>query len=186
MVGELRSWLDRVPKASALVLQDGTAAADEATLAWLSQEVRQGTEAVPSQGSPHAAEAPPDSPADLEAGLAFFKGQQISEGLRFFEQRLRTAGGGNAGFVLRLRLAQALTEAGRHALAWGLYLALEEAVQTHGLETWDPGLAAECLEGLLRLARVRDKDAPKTAEWQARYLRLARLAPSVALRTDGQ
>ena len=53
----------------------------------------------------------------------------------------------------RLQLARAVHEAGQTEVARALFVLLDEDLGRHGLEAWEPALAAECLVHHLRCVR---------------------------------
>ena len=174
LVVELGAWLRRVPDAAELLASDGSPVADTQTRAWLDLEVRGGGGTAPGSG------AGPDPTAEAvrEAKSLFATGKG-AEALALLQGRVQTADAGRARFRLRLELAK-LCAPNQPAVARALYAALARECTAHDLDTWEPALTAECLEGLLS-----SRASGALSEEDAGYFqRLCRISPSAAARVQ--
>ena len=174
LVAELGAWLRRVPEAADLAASDGSPVADAQTRAWLDLEVRGGGGNAPGTG----AGADPTAEAVGEAKSLFATGKG-AEALALLQLRVQTADSGRARFRLRLELAK-LCAPNQPAVARALYAALARECTAHDLDTWEPALTAECLEGLLS-----SRASGALSEEDAGYFqRLCRISPSAAARVQ--
>lgn len=174
LLAELGAWLRRVPDAVDLSASDGSPVADAQTRAWLDLEVRGGGGTAPGPG----AGADPTAEAVREAKSLFASGKG-AEALALLQGRVQTADSGRARFRLRLELAK-LCAPSQPAVARALYAALARECTAHDLDTWEPALTAECLEGLLS-----SRASGALSEEDAGYFqRLCRISPSAAARVQ--
>lgn len=174
LVAELGAWLRRVPEAVELSASDGTPVADSQTRAWLDLEVRGGGGTAPGSG----AGGDPTAEAVREAKGLFATGKG-AEALALLQSRVQSADSGRARFRLRLELAK-LCAPNQPAVARALYAALARECTAHDLDTWEPALTAECLEGLLS-----SRASGALSEEDAGYFqRLCRISPSAAARVQ--
>ncbi|HEY1904462.1 MAG TPA: type VI secretion system protein TssA [Myxococcaceae bacterium] len=174
LVAELGAWLRRVPEAVELSASDGSPVADAQTRAWLDLEVRGGGGTAPGAGS--GTDSTAESVGEAKSLFATGKG---AEALALLQGRVQTADSGRARFRLRLELAK-LCAPNQPAVARALYAALARECTAHDLDTWEPALTAECLEGLLS-----SRASGALSEEDAGYFqRLCRISPSAAARVQ--
>lgn len=183
LAAELRSLLARMPALPTLSFSDGTPFADAQTRSWLDEELApKGAAGGAAPGAASDGEAP--DPAVLERisrAKKLFGGGQAREALAEFQAFVAARPSRRAQFRARLDLARACAGAGLGALAKATYEELDRDAVAHGLDEWEPALAAECLKGLIAASRAGTKDprgAPQNLE--ARYQRLCRLDPAAA------
>jgi len=173
LVAELGAWLRRVPEVPELSASDGSPAADAQTRAWLDLEVRGGGGTAPGSGG---ADATAEAVGEAKSLFATGKG---AEALALLQSRVQTADSGRARFRLRLELAK-LCAPNQPAVARALYAALARECTAHDLDTWEPALTAECLEGLLS-----SRASGALSEEDSGYFqRLCRISPSAAARVQ--
>jgi|SRR5215217_1282295 len=199
LVRELRVQLRRMPGVEELLAADGSPLTDEATRAWLREEVLQAAprDTASSPARPHAtaislpplsldadsSQAQPLGEEETQALLAEGRVQELVAGL---QADVAAASTGRARFVARLTLARLCAQAGQLPLARALFDALDDDVSSHALDVWEPSLAAACLEGWLATRTVEEKEGGRlAAKVRNRYRRLARLDSSAALRVVG-
>ncbi|MBB1631582.1 type VI secretion system protein TssA [Cupriavidus sp. UME77] len=157
--------LERLPGLDQLAFTDGTPFADDTTLAWIA---RHATVRDVERGEPMApvsvASASTDW-AETEAQAADLAAQQSLDAAFAWLQGLPAPDGERDRFVRQLVMARVAERAGRADTAWHLLGALEVNAQRFGLATWEPSLAFEAKQQLLRLlkARMTRKDADKGA-----------------------
>ncbi|HEX5745911.1 MAG TPA: type VI secretion system protein TssA [Archangium sp.] len=170
---ELSSLLKRMPAVVELVASDGTPMADAATKEWLKREVlaKPGT-------APRAAISMP-LPRGLETSAPGAAPEGEAQAL------LASATTARALFVARLQLARTYAQAGQLTTARALYEVLDAECTAHSLDSWEPALAAACLEGFLTccLATKESQDILVGDYW-IRYRRLVQLDPAAALRVQ--
>jgi type VI secretion system protein VasJ len=170
---ELSSLLKRLPTLVELVASDGTPMADEATKEWLKREVL---------AKPGAAPRPAISlplPRGLETSAPGAAPQGEAQAL------LASATTARALFVARLQLAHMHAQAGQLTTARALYEVLDAECTAHSLDSWEPALAAACLEGFLTCT-LATKESPDilVGDYWIRYRRLVQLDPAAALRVQ--
>src|SRR5690606_4064796 len=88
-------------------------------------------------------------------------------------------------FIRRLALARACLEAGEAKLARSMYAALDREMTERGLVEWEPSLATQCLEGLVRAIRAAAQKGSQYAAADAVFERLCHVDPTVAARFGG-
>ncbi|MFY0539610.1 type VI secretion system domain-containing protein [Nannocystis pusilla] len=113
-----------------------------------------------------------------DAAIAQIKGLlrgKREEGLRLGAARVQSAVGGRSRFLRRVELAEACLDGGELGLARSLFAGLVGEIDAERLDTWEPELAARCLEGHVRSA-PKGQPAEK-AIVDAALARLAGLDP---------
>lgn len=196
LVRELGAQLRRMPGVEELLAANGTPLTDEATRAWLRAEVLPA--APPTPAAPSAAGGalalPPLSlgteasstgsgPALEEEARALLDAGRVHEAVTLLQGAVSSATTGRARFLSRLALARLCANSGQLPLARAVYDALDEEVSAHSLDSWEPALAAACLEGWLSTRTPGEKEGGRVAaKVRNRYRRLARLDSSAALR----
>ncbi len=172
----------RLPEIFDLTFKDGSPAADGATRAWLDEIAAKfgggaGTQAAPDEDSLAAAV---DEARKL---LAEAKGDQA---LRRLSQELDASGHGRKRFRASLALARFCLDMNKLTAAVSILEGLEQSIEQHHLDRWEPELAAQAL-GLLytALRRSRPKPGPADADRAAGvFARLCRLDPSQAIKLE--
>ncbi|QRK13277.1 type VI secretion system protein TssA [Archangium violaceum] len=175
---ELSSLLKRMPAVVDLVAADGTPMADAATKEWLQREVLAKPTAAPRN---IIIPAPLPRELDTPAQDASAEGETLAQ----HQARLASASTARARFVARLHLARMCVQAGQLTTARALYEALDAECTAQALDSWEPALAAACLEGFLTCV-LAGKDSPDglVGDFWIRYRRLAQLDPAAALRVQ--
>jgi type VI secretion system protein VasJ len=175
VLGEVASLLRRVPGVPDLLANDGTPLADGQTRAWLDLEIT--TSTGPSAGGSSGGVSD-DTAGALREAKSLFSNGKSSEGLALLQSKVQSADSGHARFRLRLELAKLCVAANQAALAKALYAALAKECTVHDLDTWEPQLSVECLEGLLSFR----PSGALSEEDSAYYQRLCRISPAAAMR----
>jgi type VI secretion system protein VasJ len=194
LVQELGTQLRRMPGVEELLAANGSPLTDEATRAWLRAEVLTASPAAPASAAPVSLSLPPlplapeasasgSGPALEDEARALLAEGRIHEAVTRLQQSVAAATTGRARFLARLALARLCANAGQLPLARAVYDVLDEEVSAHELDTWEPALAAACLEGWLSTRTPGEKEGGRlAAQVRNRYRRLARLDSSAALR----
>jgi type VI secretion system protein VasJ len=177
VVAEVRSLLGRMPQLSTLSFADGTPVADPQTRSWLDDTVLAGS--GPGQAR-RAGGADDGSAEKLAEAKKLLAATQVPEALALLRDEASKRRG-RQHFLLSLEAARLCAGAGLTAIAKSLYEELDREGHAHHLEEWEPGLAAECLKGLLASARALAKDPRGSLpDMTEPYRRLCRIDPAAA------
>jgi type VI secretion system protein VasJ len=177
LLWELGNLLKRMPAVVELVASDGSAMADKATQEWLKREVlaKPAAAARPVVAAPLSRELEAPAVSDSPEG----------ETLEQLQARLAAAPTARARFVARLHLARLCAQAGQLTMARALYEVLDAECTAQSLDSWEPALAAACLEGFLTcVIAVKESHDGLVGDFWIRYRRLAQLDPAAALRVQ--
>jgi type VI secretion system protein VasJ len=180
LVAEVSSLLKRMPNLPNMQYSDGTPFADPQTKGWLESDV------IASGQGGGGGKGDPAQEAEL-AAIAEAKGlmgkSQAAEAIALLAGHVAAAKTGQSRFRLRLALAKLCLQGQQVGLAKALFEALDKEAQEHSLGEWEPGLAAECLEGLITCVRTLAKGGkPLPPDSGTLYDRLCRIDPAAALR----
>ncbi len=193
LVQELGIQLRRMTGVETLVSTLGTPLTDDTTRDWLRDEVLRSGAGAPT-AAPASTElslgpltlGPPihgDASALEDEARTMLAEGRVHEAVTRLQSAVASASTGRARFIARLELARLSANAGQLSLARAIYDALDEEVSAHALDTWEPALAAACLEGWLRTRTATEKEAgPVAVKFRNRYRRLALLDSSATLR----
>jgi type VI secretion system protein VasJ len=188
VIAEVAYLMKRMPEVRERQFSDGQPFAGPATQAWLDAEV------LPSGGDGGGGGGDGLSDAErtaLDEARKLSAGGKTDEAVAMLDDLSRGGQNASVRFRARLGMAQACAGGGAPAAADGLFTALGIDIERHGLEQWDPGLAAKCYAAhceLLRgqMKKLGEKSDPTMAERFAKvYSRLCRVAPTVALKLGG-
>ncbi len=194
VIRETALFLKRFPDIVGYQFADGTAFADAETQAWIAREVSgalgssggnsTATSVVVTVAGGRDSSAGADEGADVADEARKLAGEgKVAEALALLQGRVHTSGSAAGKFRARLVLGQVCLGAGQVGLARAVYEALEKDVSAHGLEAWEPSLAAASAEGLLNCHRALAKGGkPLPTDSGLLYDRLCRLDPTAALR----
>lgn len=177
VVAGTASLLERLPGLTELSFSDGTPFADGATRAWIETTVLAKTESR-AQGDT----------ADMPWRAAFDAARQkMAEGQERDALALLSEGGsaapsGRARFHWRLGAARLCLENGTAIVALPLLQHLGRLIDTHGLDEWEPQLAAEAASLLHRCAAMPEiaksiPDAEREDIIRSAFARIARADP---------
>lgn len=192
LVQELAIQLRRMAGVESLISTLGTPLTEEPTRDWLRDHVLRAS-APPSAAAVSVSTAlgplalGPSVHADgaaLEAeARTLLEEGRVHEAVTRLQAAVAAASTGRARFISRLELARLCANAGQLPLARAVYDALDEEVSAHALDTWEPALAAACLEGWLQTRTDAEKESgPVAVKFRNRYRRLALLDSSATLR----
>ncbi len=162
---ESRAFMARLPELLALQFADGTPFGSAETVAWLKPQAGCAADGETTDGS------------ELCADIA--RGERAA-GERF-EKVLRACGSKRAAFRLRVELTRALNAAGKTEQALHLCAGLEQELDAHRLELWEPELAVVALKTLWQVWSAARTNGRAQAEAARVGARLAQLAPTALL-----
>ncbi|MFP2956968.1 type VI secretion system protein TssA [Myxococcus sp. 1LA] len=195
LVQELAIQLRRMAGVEALISTLGTPLTDDATRDWLRDEVLRASAPPPAASAAALSTALSLAPlalgpsvhgdgAALEAeARTLLEEGRVHEAVTRLQAAVAAAGTGRARFIARLELARLCANAGQLPLARAVFDALDAEVSAHALDTWEPALAAACLEGWLQTRIPTEKTSgPVAVKFRNRYRRLALLDSSATLR----
>ncbi len=172
LTGEARAFADRLSGLTQLRFSDGTPLGSPDTVTWLR---RPGAGPTPI-GQAVATDA--SLPELLRAGLLRGEAAAVQQ----LDQRIQAATSLRAAFSMRLELAEVLLEAAKLEQAVAAYLGLEQDLDAHGIERWEPDLALHVLRGLWSALAQSAQAGGKTHPEATRVCaRLARLSPTALL-----
>ena len=194
LLRETAQVLRRMPELADLAFNDGTPFASGDTKSWIASEVLAGGGAGPSTG----AGAPQvvvvqsaggggagggEDAAVIDEARALAKQGKLADAMALLHGRLMASATASARFRVRVGIGQVCLAASQPAMARAVFEATEADVQRHGLEEWDPALAATSSEGLYTaLRRLAQAGKPMPPEAVLLYDRVCRLDPAAALR----
>jgi type VI secretion system protein VasJ len=184
LVDEVRSLLRRLPSLPSLLFQNGTPFADADTKKWLLEEV--GAD-EPAPRASTAVAAAPDSAeivAAREEARELARKGRLPHALGKLDEALITDQSARGRFLARLELATLASEAGKERIAAPLFDALDNEMQRHDLEQWEPALALRVLEALYRcrkrLAERRGASPEDAVRAETVFARICRVDPVAA------
>ena len=171
---ELAILLRRLPDLENLRFHDGTPFAGPDTRAWIAERLRPAPSA-----SPDATGARDDAPWDaaLREAQALLREDGLKAAAQHLRHGQRNAHGLRERAYWELGIARLCRQAGRHELARALLEALDQQLQAHDLERWEPGLALAItrqLHGCYEQQGLRERK-------ETLYRRLCRLDLDAAL-----
>jgi type VI secretion system protein VasJ len=189
VLGEVAVLLRRLPDLPSLFAADGSPLCSSDTRTWMDSEVGAaaggGGHGGGGAGAGSNGASGGDAAKMAEARKLAAAGK-LAEALALSQAAVAAAPTGLARFTTRLDMAELASGAGQPGLARAIYEDLDREMGQRGLESWDPKLAARCLEGLLKVLRVAAKSGAKGGVEQNAvgviYDRLCRLDPAAVLR----
>ena len=195
VIGGLAVVLKRMPALLELQFADGTPFADEQTRTWINAEVLAGGGAAASAPAVGGGGPAPVIVVQQGGGGAGEQAAVVAEArkmaaagkgpdaIAMLQAKATTAPSAAARFRYRLGVGQVALALNQVALAKGVFEGLERDVEAHGLEAWEPALAAASAEGLVQCHRALAKGGkPIPPEAGVLYDRVCRLDPATALR----
>jgi type VI secretion system protein VasJ len=157
--------LERLPELETLSFSDGSPFADDTTLEWIARyatvrDVERGETVAPMV----VASADTDW-AETEAQARELAAQQGLDTAFFWLQRLPAQDGQRDRFLRQLTMARVAEHVDRPDTALHLLTTLDVIARRFELATWEPSLAFEAKQQLMRLLKLRmtRKDADKPA-----------------------
>jgi len=171
-------FLRRFPTLRRLAFVGGMPFADDATQMWIDSEVLAGAGGGGGGNAAPQADAAPWKDV-LKKAKARAAKKKVAEGLALFDEGVRGAITGRDRFQWEVTRARYCLEAGHGQVAAHLLEALDDTVERHGLETWEPDLAVEvakmlmlCYKGLPKAKELAADRKDRVDRLQSRLCRL--------------
>jgi len=181
VAAELLALVKAQPQIPTLAFADGTPFADEGTKTWIEEEqAKVGGSGGGGGGSQKVDEEEQELKARFEEARELVTGGKVGEGLGLAMQLARRGSDARARYRARLEIAGMALKGGKSDLARPLLEGLVAEAEAHGLEHWEPELAARTYELLLK-ARAGVK-GPSQPTDQEVFDRLCRLDPAAAFK----
>jgi type VI secretion system protein VasJ len=188
VVGQLRSFLARLPEVVDFKFSDETPYASDATQKWLKAEVLSGGGGAPASPEPAGPSATAVSEKLAEAvkkAGELAKKKKVNEAVNLFQEGIKSTTEKREQFIWRLGLARFCLNAKLPQVAIPHLEQLEREIGRFSLDDWEPQLALEALVLLhkaYKKAIDEDKAFPDTEEKaQKLFARLCQLDPMMAL-----
>jgi type VI secretion system protein VasJ len=181
------AFLDRVPGLLDLTFSDGSPFADAATQAWIASETAPAERRSEGNGQTEQ----PDWEEGLRDARAKMADGKAEEALALLATGANAARDGRARFFWKLAQARLCVEAGVVPIALATLQSLNDLVDHHDLEAWEPAAVAESTALLHRCLMSASKDAAQgrsnlpTDAIEAALMRLVRSDPVMAARALG-
>jgi type VI secretion system protein VasJ len=157
--------LERLPGLAQLAFADGSPFADDTTLEWIASHATVRDIAHGESVSPVTVSSASTDWAETEAQAVEMAAQQSLDAALAWLQDLPAPDGERDRFVRQLVMARVAERADRVDTALHLLAALDARATQFLLDAWEPSLAFEVKQQLLRLLKIRAtrKDADKVA-----------------------
>ncbi|MDE2515743.1 MAG: type VI secretion system protein TssA [Rhodospirillales bacterium] len=185
VVQGVQAVLRRLPGLEALCFADGTPFADPATRSWIDAIVLGEGAGAAEDGEGGAPWQQALGDARIQAGNG-----EIEAALAALAAGAAAAPDRRSAFLWRLNAATLCLESGLAAIAVPVLRDLDRLIDVHGLEVWEPEVAARATMMLHRSLQAAPADDSAVAEEnavlaRAAFARLARLDPVAAARLAG-
>jgi type VI secretion system ImpA/VasJ family protein len=159
---ETALFVKRVPKILTLAYSDGTPFCDPATLDWINSDVA----AMLSSGKGGSGNANDAVEADKRAANDLASGNKIDDAVDLLMSKINESGSERDNFRRRVVIASIMISSKRPDIAIYILENLVEIIDRNNLVAWEPSLAAEALNYLVRAYNMlitsgKDKDREK-------------------------
>lgn len=159
---ETALFVKRVPKILTLAYSDGTPFCDPATLDWINSDVA----AMLSSGKGGGGNVNDEVEADKRAANDLASGNKVDDAIDLLMSKINESGSERDNFRRRVVIASIMISSKRPDIAIYILENLVEIIDKNNLVTWEPSLAAEALNYLVRaynalLLAGKDKDKEK-------------------------
>jgi len=182
VVAEVLAFLKANPQIPSLAFADGTPFADEGTKTWLEEEQAKVGGGSGGGGSQKVDEEEQEVRARFEEARELVTGGKVGEGLGLAMQLARRGSDARARYRARLEIAGMALKGGKSDLARPLLEGLVAEAEAHGLEHWEPELAARTYELLLKARVGAGGKGSAHPPDQEVFDRLCRLDPAAAFK----
>lgn len=184
VTAQVLDFVKHHPQIPSLAFADGTPFADEGTKTWLEEEQAKvgGGGGGGGGGSQQLDEEEQELKARFEEARELVTGGKVGEGLGLAMQLARRGSDARARYRARLEIAAMALKGGKADLARPVLEGLVIEAATHGLEHWEPELAARTYEMLLKARVGAGGRGAANPPDQEVFDRLCRLDPAAALK----
>ncbi|MEW5702024.1 MAG: type VI secretion system protein TssA [Candidatus Zixiibacteriota bacterium] len=192
VTGELAMLLTRLPDLTELTFANGTPLAATETCKWIESDVRVHSAPTSGAGTSAITDGLPERLAETARDARKLANRgQLPEAVRLMQGGIAAAGPQRAQFLWRLELARLCLDIGQPVLAVPLLEELENLIERHSLEAWEPALCLAVYGPLLTARRTLLKDARRTTpelvqKTNQLHDRLCRLDPAAALSLEAK
>jgi len=143
---ETAIFVKRVPKILTLAYSDGTPFCDPATLDWINSDVA----AMLSSGKGGGGNANDAVEADKRAANDLASGNKVDDAVDLLMSKINESGSERDNFRRRIVIASIMISSKRPDIAIYILENLVEIIDRNNLVTWEPSLAADALNYLVR------------------------------------
>ncbi|MEX1366913.1 MAG: type VI secretion system domain-containing protein, partial [Nannocystaceae bacterium] len=179
LLGEVSALLRRMPELPELNAGDGSPLADDQTREWIASDIA----AAAGGGGSAGGAGPSDDPGEAFGKIgSMMKSGKGGEAMKAAKAAIDDTGSLRLRFIRRLALAQGCFEGGEPKLARSMFVALDHELSERGLDQWEPRLASQCLEGLLKSSRAAAQKGAATPGVDEALQRLSLIDPVAAAR----
>lgn len=179
----------RFPKLLELTYLDGRPFAEAATRQWVRSEMSSGGGGGEGGSGAPTVEVDPVEEVGREARGMAARGR-LAEAADLLQKRIAECGLPRERFRWRLMLARVCFDANQPAVAAAQLRLLDDEIEAHRLEAWEPGLALDALVSLYKCEKKLGGNGAGSKDGLTRleglYNRLCRLDVMTALSLDGK
>ena len=179
---QIFALLQRLPALLKMQFADGTPFASEQFKNWYKNQSFQ------NSGATQSTSQPGELDAEMIKTVQALNGKgKLEESLETIQTAINQGSNTKQKFMLRLLQAKSCSQCDRQDLALPLYTQLDKQQQKYKLEKWEPELATQILQGLLkahRMAEKTDSETGQSPEEKQIFNRLCQLQPKAALQLD--
>ncbi len=183
VIREVRNFLSRVDGVSDAAFNDGTPFADEATKAWIADEVMVDSSADAGDGAGQG--SAPWSEALAEAKPLMAKGK-IKEAAQGFQEAMHTVTGGLNRIRWKLALVELLKQGGRDDITVPLLESLMQESADQNIDSVEPSVSAQiykhAYETYLALGKKNKNDPELLQKAENVYIQLFKVDPFIAIK----
>ncbi|MBX3184475.1 MAG: type VI secretion system protein TssA [Polyangiaceae bacterium] len=183
---EVVHLLSMLPTLKDLKFADGEAFADAGTQAWLEEEAAKWGGGGGGNAAAAAASEEDQALAErFEQAKSMVSSGQVSDGLGVALALANRGADARTRFRARLSVARLALQGSQKSVARPILEGLALEVERHGLEAWEPELAARVYSSLLGCLNKDAKDAEEVAKFATLFDKLCRLDPAAAIALAG-
>ncbi len=183
---EVVHLLSVLPTLKDLKFADGEGFADAGTQAWLEEEAAKWGGGGGGNAAAAAASEEDQALAErFEQAKSMVSSGQVSDGLGVALMLANRGADARTRFRARLSVARLALQGSQKSVARPILEGLALEVERHGLEAWEPELAARVYASLLSCLNKDAKEAEEVAKFSALFDKLCRLDPAAAIALAG-
>ncbi len=158
--------LKRVPDLTALSFSDGSAFCDEATKDWITAEVQPALGSGDGGGTPAAGAGGSADPLVEEQRKVnqMIAAGKIEEALAMVQGNLRTSSNERDNFRRTILIGTLLLKAKQPDIAMSVLESLDQKIERHSLDKWDPDIAVEAWAALATAYKIGKAQKPQNIQ----------------------